>query len=679
MVFRRVKEDPGQRNRDVHLASSRIDFNVNFRWYINRMRAMSRAEIVHRIREQGKRGAWRFYKGGWTQFSVEDGTIPIAPHLGYQLDAAVDRSLALRDRIAQEAGAILSGNMSLLGCRWPDGTLADLTLADTGLFLRDPLSGKCWPSADSYCFDVPHAGEGLGDIKYLWELNRLQFLQVLAAHARLTRDKTLAAKIIDVILAWMDVNPPFRGPNWCSGIELSMRLSTLVIVLSFIGKVDDHDKRMRLRAFLYAHVFWLDRYPSLYSSANNHRIAEAFALFLIGTLVPDLTGAKRLATHGAEILEQEIRAQIFDDGFGVEQSPTYTAFSLEMFATADLIGRSVGHSFSSFYQDRLSSAAECLSWQMDSSGRVPAIGDNDEGRVIVLTCHPEKHYVASVVACITALIERSDAMSQWSAPELRDGLFGVTMTTATNRIESGLRVFGSGGYTVIRDSYAGYQSVLVFDHGPLGFKSIAAHGHADALAIWLQIADIPIFVDAGTFLYHSGGRWRDIFRSTAAHNTLTVEGESSSIVAGPFNWKSKARARLVACSTAPLWSVEAAHDGYAARFGVHHHRRMTRSASGFDVTDSLIGPGPPRPVAIRFLLAPELTAVLTGNTWLIRLPNGLIVRIAGPDGFEVTKSRGDEVSGAGWISESFGARRPTEQLVFHGSLGAGTTRVSIDH
>src|SRR3546814_9740957 len=73
----------------------------------------------------------------------------------------------------------------------------------------------------------------------------------------------------------------------------------------------------------------------------------------------------------------------------------------------------------------------------------------------------------------------------------------------------GIRTFRDGGYTVVREPSARGEFLLVLDHGPLGYLSIAAHGHADALAIWLHLAGCPVIVDAGTYLYHSGGAWRD--------------------------------------------------------------------------------------------------------------------------------------------------------------------------
>jgi uncharacterized heparinase superfamily protein len=76
--------------------------------------------------------------------------------------------------------------------------------------------------------------------------------------------------------------------------------------------------------------------------------------------------------------------------------------------------------------------------------------------------------------------------------------------------------------------------LLVGNGGPLGLKPLAAHGHADALSFWLSIDGNPIFVDPGTFLYHSGGKWRDYFRSTAAHNTVRVDQTDQATILSDF-------------------------------------------------------------------------------------------------------------------------------------------------
>lgn len=637
-------------------------------WYINRLKSMSGREIAHRLGEQAKRSAWRSYADGWARFRIGDGPLPIVPGLARQIEDACARDPALRQRIHDESAKVLDGTLMLLGHRWPHGTLAGLQTDDRHIFCRDPVTNQIWPKADAYCFDVPyrHSAE-TGDVKFIWELNRLQFLQVVAAEARLTGDRALAGKVLRLLLVWIEQNPPFRGLNWCSGIELAMRIATLTLVLSLIEPVEDPDARTALRACINAHAFWLHRYPSLYSSANNHLIAEAMGLFLAGTLVPDLPKAKSMAAYGRTTLEREAARQIFVDGVGAEQSPTYTATTLEMLALARLVGTATGHGFSPAYDARLAAAADCLCWMTDAAGQTPAIGDNDEGRIVVLSGATERRYVASVAAAIGGLLKRPELAPLPRDPELRDAVFGSPPASTTGAGPSGLRVFEHGGYSVVRESRAGGRLFLVMDHGPLGYLSLAAHGHADALAIWLHVDEVPVFVDAGTFLYHAGGAWRDFFRSTAAHNTLTVDGKSSSTVSGPFNWRQKARARLVAHHPPPDWAIEAEHDGYVERYGVVHRRQVRRTPEGFEIADRLVGGA--CPVSIRFLLAPGLSAEAADEGWRILLPGGRMVHLHGPGGFTARKACGDESGPAGWVSPSFGLRLPAEQLTFDGVLG----------
>jgi len=476
----------------------------------------------------------------------------------------------------------------------------------------------------------------------------------------------------------MDVNRPFLGINWCSGIELALRIVTIVIVLSFLGEVVDREKRVRLRAFLHAHVFWLDRYPSLYSSANNHLISEALGLFLVGTLVPDLPHAQEMSAHGRKVLEDEIQKQILDDGVGVEQSITYTAFTIEMSALAGLIGQLTGCSFSAEYKQRLASGAEFMCWLLDQSGHAPAIGDNDEGRVVTLSLNSEPEYVASVAAAVGGFLNQTRFMIPDRTSELRDALFCASEAAAPP-VRTGMRTFETGGYTVVRERHAGQQTLLVFDHGPLGYLSIAAHGHADALSIWLHVGGVPVFIDAGTYLYHADRIHRDFFRSTSAHNTVTVEGESGNISTGPFQWLRKGDARLLSYKDNSNWYVEGQYDGYKSRFNVTHCRRLTGTACGFEVADRLIGRNVARAVSIRFLLAPALTASRDGDNWIIRLPNRIVVTVQGPKGFETLKDRANEENPAGWTSKYFGDRQATDQLLFNGLLGADAviTRIKI--
>jgi uncharacterized heparinase superfamily protein len=85
---------------------------------------------------------------------------------------------------------------------------------------------------------------------------------------------------------------------------------------------------------------------------------------------------------------------------------------------------------------------------------------------------------------------------------------------------------------------------VLLDAGPLGLGSLAAHGHADALSLWASLDGKPLLIDAGTYAYHEDPAWRDHFRSTPAHNTLTLDGKNQSEIHGPFLWGRKAQLAL---------------------------------------------------------------------------------------------------------------------------------------
>jgi len=83
------------------------------------------------------------------------------------------------------------------------------------------------------------------------------------------------------------------------------------------------------------------------------------------------------------------------------------------------------------------------------------------------------------------------------------------------------------------------------------------------LAIDVAVGGRAILVDAGTYTYHESKALRDSFRSTEAHNTLTIDDESQSETSGKFNWKTKAKADLKQWISQPRFDFfEGSHDGY---------------------------------------------------------------------------------------------------------------------
>jgi Heparinase II/III N-terminus len=276
------------------------------------------------------------------------------------------------------------GRFRFLGQDWPClAADADEPLQFPPTFwFHDPITGKAWPdaAASSFDVDVRATGADIGDVKYVWEPNRLQMLHPLAAVIAATPASGPLRVATAIISSWMIANPPYRGVNWKSGIELALRLVSLTLFVAAARPATlSVAQRVMIRAMVLAHARYLAAFPSLHSSANNHRIAEGLGLFVAGVLLPDLAEARAWLDEGRRIIETEATRQILADGVGAEQSPTYQAFSMEMTALAARLAADLHVPLDPRVTERLVRGAEYLSWLSDQNGFVPAIGDDDLG------------------------------------------------------------------------------------------------------------------------------------------------------------------------------------------------------------------------------------------------------------------------------------------------------------
>jgi hypothetical protein len=596
---------------------------MNLAWTLSRLRSMTPAEIADRCWEKAKKLAAKTRLEGWARYQSE-GPAPALPRLTEYV--AGFNGEARRECVGAAARS-LAGRFRALGREWPRRSRDDLF--PTELWRLDPLTGRLWPGAQTYCFDIPYRSEReRGDVKYVWEINRLQFLHPLAATAFLNGDVDALAAIEAAIVSWHAANPPFRGVAWSSGIEIALRAISLLIVSSLLADKLDRNVIARIRAILSASLLWLARYPSLHSSANNHRIAEAAGVYLISLAMPEPPYARRLHRRSRRVLEAEAQKQILGDGAPAEQSPSYGAFGAECLllchASAPIAGAA---------RARLDRFADFIFWLADAKGGVPAIGDDDEGRVLCFA-PPHGAYAFAVASRVKASFE-----------------------------PYGIRIFREGGLSVIRNA----RWRLAFDHGPLGYLAIAAHGHADALSLSASLDGEPLLVDPGTYCY-AGGAERDWFRGTPAHNTLNIHGENQSRISGPFNWSHKARCRLDEADEGAPWRIAASHDGYQKRFGVRHQRSISEAGGGFWIEDRLLGGE--REAEIVFQLAADLAVEIDGAVCRISRADRPIAILS-------FASSGALSLRQGAVSPAFGVKVNAPRIVWVGQIAATGARVSI--
>ncbi|HYM99420.1 MAG TPA: alginate lyase family protein, partial [Aestuariivirgaceae bacterium] len=436
----------------------------------------------------------------------------------------------------------------------------------------DPKTGREAPLVFGKALD--YRDESLvGDIKYLWEPNRHLHLVTLAQAWRLSGEQRYLDGIRCHIESWLDQCPYPMGPNWTSSLELAIRLINWSFVWQLIGgqasplfsNAGGRLLRARWLESIYRHMHFVRGNFSKYSSANNHLIGEAAGLFIAATMWPHWRESKRWARQAGSILEREILLQNCADGVNREQAISYQQFVLDFLLMAALAGRANGHDFSERYWKRIEAMMEFLASIMDARGNVPMIGDADDGFVVGMSQEQRFCPYRSLLATGTVLFRRGefkvkagwlDDKTRWLlGPDAETVFKTVTIDEVVLPIR---RAFPEGGYHILGSDFETDREIrLVVDSGPLGYLSIAAHGHADALAFTLSVGGHEFLIDPGTFAYHTEQAWRDYFRGTAAHNTVVVDEQNQSTIGGNFMWLQKAN------SVCEIWESKIDSDRFA--------------------------------------------------------------------------------------------------------------------
>jgi hypothetical protein len=200
------------------------------------------------------------------------------------------------------------------------------------------------------------------------------------------------------------------------------------------------------------------------------------------------------------------------------------------------------------------------------------------------------------------------------------------------------------------------------DVGPLGYLSIAAHGHADALAITLSSEGRELIVDPGTASYYGHPQWRSVHRGTRAHPTVCVDGLDQSVIGGPFYWSRHAETSVHSVDL-DRGFIDAEHNGYQRLDDPVLHRRWLIAPSGDDtiaVVD-LIDSRAAHDIVVSWPLAPDLDMMPGKHGHIATREGDLAVEIcyAATAGLELEQVKADPEGHRGWWSDRLEARLPS--------------------
>jgi hypothetical protein len=655
-------------------------------WYLRRLRRMSPAEVRHRVQDQARRQAW----GRRQVHPGETPPLPAGVHaarsFGQTLPAGTQERVSPAAACALVAAAdrVLAGRWTVLGVTRDDSADPD--------WFRDPLTGRRAPDRE-LAFRVHHRDENeTGNIKQVWEMSRHHHITVLAAAWWLTEDPRYAEAAAAQLRSWWRANPFLSGVHWTSGIEVGVRLLSWVWTRRLLDtwpKVGDlfenDDDAVRQIAW---HQEFLAAFPSRGSSANNHVLAEAAGALAGACAFPWFAETGRWRTDAADLLERELAHNTFPSGLNRELATDYHRFVIELVLCAALEADGAGAPLAEGTWHRLRRMLDAGAGILDVAGRPPRQGDGDEGRGLVVD-DPDLDPWAAALGSGAAVL---GAPAWWPAFEggvqaaVLGGL-GTATGSAHGHEAADVRParFRDAGCVILRSLPADGPEIWARgDAGPHGFLSIAAHAHADALSLELRHDGVELFVDPGTYCYHGEPKWREYFRSTAAHNTLELAGLDQSVSGGPFLWTEQARTELLAAEVGdvPVQTWVARHDGYRRLSPPAIHRRSARLDSPgrtLTVRDTLETSGTVS-IQLAWHLGPDVEVRLEGTqallSWTGRDGAGRHGAVDLPGALEWSLHRGAESPPLGWYSPGFARKVPAPSLIGRGSGSSRTELVT---
>ncbi|MBI3153574.1 MAG: alginate lyase family protein [Chloroflexi bacterium] len=512
------------------------------------------------------------------------------------------------------------------------------------------------------------ASQRHGDIKFIWEPNRFAFVYTLVRAYAVTNDEKYPQAFWQLIQDWAEHNPPNTGANWKDGQEIALRLMAWTFgFYAFIHSPSTTPQQIsQFTQYVAAQAERI--YKNIgyaISTRSNHTISEAFGLWMVSLLFPELKDSYKYLFFGQVLLEDQAAKQIFPDGSYSMYSLNYHRFILHLYLYAIQLGKINQSPFSNHLISALSNSISFLSHLINpSTGQMPVYGSNDGALVLPLNnCDFTDYRPLLQLGSVITTGERMFEEGEWDEDVFwlcgdsagRAAPHGFAGHIETSKLVS----FPQGGIYILNS--ANSRAIIRCTD----FRSRPSH--ADQLHVDLWIRGQDIACDAGTYLYSGEGIWRNGLARTSAHNTVTIDGKDQMSMASRFTWTNWAKGKVLQHGE-NSWVGE--HDGYKP---VTHKRKvMSLEGDRWLVVDDLEA-NEPHQYTLHWLLSDGeygVQELAPAYEVFINYPNGkpfdskIKIQTGLVDGeakFSIV--RADPNSTRGWRSRYYGHKEPAISLL----------------
>jgi uncharacterized heparinase superfamily protein len=483
---------------------------------------------------------------------------------------------------------------------------------------------------------------GTADVKYPWELARCQHWATLGQAFQFSRDERFAREIARELDDFVEANPVGIGINWTCTMDAGLRAVNWAIGLELVGGSRELDPAFWSRAYaaLFDHGdFIRANLENTYEVTSNHFLSNIVGLWFLGAVFADLPSGREWNAFARTSLEQEIDVQVLPDGADFESSVPYHRLVAELFLGCLRLADHRGEPLSPHYRARVKDMVEYLAMVQRPDGLMPQVGDADDGRLHVFTGYgsttPQdgRHLFGPAAAIFK---QPSWAGLAGEAGEWERAWWGLGVDVPSSTlIAPASRLFPEAGVAVMRGAGSHY---LLVTNAIVGTKGFGNHKHNDQLSFEYHHGGVALVVDPGSYVYTSDAAARNRFRSTAYHNTLSIDGVEQNEMNPEWLFRlfETAKAEHVSFDDRDGWvEYVGRHHGYERLTQpVTHERalRLDKASGALAIVDRLTGAGD-HDLRWHFHLAPGVSAGMVdertvrlsagGGRWMLRYPAGL--------------------------------------------------------
>ena len=443
-------------------------------------------------------------------------------------------------------------------------------------------------------------------------------------------------------------------------------------LITMLTSMVEHARHTRL---------YYTRHKSYFNVSPNWGLMESNGLAHMGILFPEFKEALDWKAEAMSRFEEQIRMQLCEEGMQVERASGYHLVCTFCFnQILDLALRN-NVRVSETYMKGAERMINFVASIMKPHGVYPMLKDADESDVFgvrasyglwedinnlnMLEDHNDLRWVLKAGA---RLFNRPDLL--WIATHGKEGEKPALRSVA----------MPDSGFAAMRSGWDNEDLYCVYTCGPLGVADQnCVHGHADALSVDISGYGETLLIDPGRYNYE--GPWRVWFKSTAAHNSVQVDGQDSSELADEWMFKHWANSTMnVFSSTDKFDYVDGSHDGFERLDDpVTHRRRVVFVKPGFWlVVDDLTGKvshkydqywhfGP----EAKTVDGPEQSVTATYENGA-----GIVVQPLLADGLTLRQYNGSEDPIQGWVSYDYAVKVPAPALQYRREA-AGTTLATL--